>query len=112
MYQGYPYYPDEVEPGYGEYYPDADGALVNPGKLESVANWPKQPLDIGQVAGVAVDGSSRPVVFHRADRVWESRYVIPMYFVYFSSTHTCQSVPAAFCTIGHRSSFNASVGNS
>ena len=82
MFQGYPDYSDDVEPAFAEYYPDADVALVNPGKLESVANWPKQPLDIGQVAGLAVDGSGRPVVFHRADRVWESRYVPPKYFLH------------------------------
>lgn len=73
MYGSYADYRGETEPVYQEYYPDADGELVNKGQLESVANWPKQPLDIGQVAGVAVDASGRPVVFHRAGRAWEAK---------------------------------------
>ncbi|XP_066253628.1 peptidyl-alpha-hydroxyglycine alpha-amidating lyase 2-like isoform X1 [Euwallacea similis] len=43
-------------------------------KLEvpkEVKNWPVEDLILGQVTGVAVNSAQQPVIFHRAERVWD-----------------------------------------
>lgn len=35
-------------------------------------NWPKKAKQLGQVSAVAFDNDHNAVVFHRADRVWNS----------------------------------------
>lgn len=37
----------------------------------AVRNWPKVPLNLGQVSGVSVNSASQPVIFHRSDRIWD-----------------------------------------
>ena len=34
-------------------------------------HWPRRPLHVGPVSGVAVDAQDRPVIFHRANHSWE-----------------------------------------
>jgi len=36
-----------------------------------VENWPEKPLHIGQIAGVALNQQSQPVVFHRGPNVFD-----------------------------------------
>lgn len=38
---------------------------------KAVKNWPKVPLNLGQVSGVSVNSHNQPVIFHRADRIWD-----------------------------------------
>ncbi|XP_022913030.1 peptidyl-alpha-hydroxyglycine alpha-amidating lyase 2-like [Onthophagus taurus] len=40
---------------------------------KAVKNWPLKPINLGQVSGVAVNSKDQPVLFHRADRVWNER---------------------------------------
>nr|CAI5831463.1 unnamed protein product [Callosobruchus analis] len=37
----------------------------------AVKKWPVEDLHLGQVSGVSVNSALQPVVFHRADRVWD-----------------------------------------
>lgn len=46
-----------------------------PAPLRDVPGWPTTSAVIGQVGGVAVDTDGNVVVFHRADRRWDARFV-------------------------------------
>lgn len=48
----------------------------------AVKNWPQDELNLGQVTAVSVNSALQPVIFHRADRVWD-RYT-------FNQTHHYQ----------------------
>lgn len=47
--------------------PPASSELVP----QEVENWPEVDLNLGQVSGVSVNVHQQPVIFHRADRVWD-----------------------------------------
>lgn len=49
---------------------------------KATPNWPQRDLKLGQVTGVAVNSALHPVIFHRADRVWDAES--------FDSTHHYQ----------------------
>ncbi|XP_019870309.1 peptidyl-alpha-hydroxyglycine alpha-amidating lyase 2 [Aethina tumida] len=42
-----------------------------PDTPRAVKNWPQESLKLGQVSGVSVNSALQPVIFHRADRVWD-----------------------------------------
>lgn len=44
--------------------------LDSPPKPKEVKNWPKKALNVGQITAVAINLDGNPVIFHRADRVW------------------------------------------
>ncbi|XP_039278160.1 peptidyl-alpha-hydroxyglycine alpha-amidating lyase 2-like [Nilaparvata lugens] len=46
-----------------------DNAPLHP---QEVVGWPKTELKVGQISGVTVNNVGQPVIFHRADRVWDS----------------------------------------
>lgn len=48
-----------------------DTSTQKPDVPKAVKNWPKVPLHLGQVSGVAVNSDLQPVIFHRGDRVWD-----------------------------------------
>ncbi|KAL1513656.1 hypothetical protein ABEB36_003041 [Hypothenemus hampei] len=48
-----------------------DDAINKPDIPRVVKNWPVDDLKLGQVTAVAVNSASQPVIFHRADRVWD-----------------------------------------
>ncbi|CAG9765963.1 unnamed protein product [Ceutorhynchus assimilis] len=37
----------------------------------AVKNWPQEDLKLGQVSAVSVNSALQPVIFHRADRLWD-----------------------------------------
>ena len=47
--------------------------LDSPPKPKLVANWPQNDLKLGQVTAVSIHPDGNPVVFHRADRVWDEK---------------------------------------
>ncbi|VEN55884.1 unnamed protein product [Callosobruchus maculatus] len=71
-------------PRYGDYLNNyasyqADQAVAEaredendkPDVPRAVKKWPVEDLHLGQVSGVSVNSALQPVVFHRADRVWD-----------------------------------------
>ncbi|KAG5881403.1 hypothetical protein JTB14_008916 [Gonioctena quinquepunctata] len=46
-------------------------AVDKPDVPRAVKQWPQEPLALGQVSGVSVNSVLQPVIFHRADRVWD-----------------------------------------
>lgn len=48
--------------------PSASAELIP----QEVENWPETDLNLGQVSGVSVNIHQQPVIFHRADRVWDA----------------------------------------
>ncbi|XP_074036840.1 peptidyl-alpha-hydroxyglycine alpha-amidating lyase 2 isoform X2 [Leptinotarsa decemlineata] len=48
-----------------------DEAVDKPDVPRAVKKWPQEPLKLGQVSGVSVNSALQPVIFHRADRVWD-----------------------------------------
>jgi hypothetical protein len=61
------------------------------GKLQVVPSWPshKTTAVIGQVGGIALDSKGDIVVFHRADRRWESGCV---YFSFLFNFYVWQNM--------------------
>ncbi|XP_008195286.1 peptidyl-alpha-hydroxyglycine alpha-amidating lyase 2 isoform X2 [Tribolium castaneum] len=49
----------------------SEQASDKPDVPRAVKNWPKKPLKLGQVSGVSVNSAFQPVIFHRADRVFD-----------------------------------------
>lgn len=51
-------------------------------KLRVVSDWPSltaaENSKLGQVSGVSLDSKGRVVVFHRASRTWDAKYVTPI----------------------------------
>lgn len=45
--------------------------LDSPPKPREVKNWPHSTLNVGQITAVAINADGNPVIFHRADRVWD-----------------------------------------
>ncbi|XP_044737426.1 peptidyl-alpha-hydroxyglycine alpha-amidating lyase 2-like [Chrysoperla carnea] len=43
-----------------------------PARPKDVPDWPRKQLNVGQVSGVAVNSKNQPVIFHRADHVWDA----------------------------------------
>lgn len=43
----------------------------SPPRPKEVADWPKEPLDVGQITAVSINSKGQPVIFHRADRRWD-----------------------------------------
>ena len=41
------------------------------GRLKQVRKWPRSPLQVGQVGGLAVEQNGDVSVFHRGSRKWE-----------------------------------------
>ncbi|KAK9695137.1 NHL repeat [Popillia japonica] len=68
---------DDDSQEYSSELPEA--SISKPDVPKAVKNWPQKDLKLGQVAGVAVNSHLQPVVFHRADRVWDENT--------FNSTH-------------------------
>ncbi|XP_075216456.1 peptidyl-alpha-hydroxyglycine alpha-amidating lyase 2-like [Lycorma delicatula] len=54
-----PRFPNELEDG--------------PPRPEEVVGWPNEELKVGQVSGVAVNNVGQPVIFHRGNRLWDSK---------------------------------------
>ncbi|XP_017772312.1 PREDICTED: peptidyl-glycine alpha-amidating monooxygenase B-like [Nicrophorus vespilloides] len=48
-----------------------DQETYKPDTPVAVKNWPKDKLNLGQISGVAVNSDLQPVLFHRADRIWD-----------------------------------------
>lgn len=44
--------------------------MDSPPKPKEVKNWPKTPLNVGQITAVAINPEGNPVIFHRGSRVW------------------------------------------
>ena len=40
-----------------------------------VENWPVNRHNFGQITAVSIDPQGNPVIFHRADRYWDAKYV-------------------------------------
>ncbi|KAF5301336.1 hypothetical protein FQA39_LY10734 [Lamprigera yunnana] len=59
---------DEKQNYVEEQYPVTLSSHLKP---QEVKNWPKEELKLGQVSGVSVNVLQQPVIFHRADRVWD-----------------------------------------
>lgn len=38
---------------------------------QEVKDWPQQSLNVGQITAVSINSLGQPVIFHRADRVWD-----------------------------------------
>lgn len=49
-----------------------------------VENWPQVKIDFGQITAVSIDPYGRPVIFHRADRIWNEKT--------FNITHNYQFI--------------------
>ncbi|KAF2880674.1 hypothetical protein ILUMI_25493 [Ignelater luminosus] len=46
-------------------------STLKPDVPRAVKQWPEIDLNLGQVSGVSVNTNQQPVIFHRADRVWD-----------------------------------------
>lgn len=66
----------------GPYEDVKEEEITKPDRPVLVKNWPKVPLNLGQVSGVAVNSFLQPVIFHRGDRQWDQ--------FSFNSTHHFQ----------------------
>lgn len=42
---------------------------------QEVQDWPQQSLNVGQITAVSINSLGQPVIFHRAERVWDERYL-------------------------------------
>lgn len=40
---------------------------------QEVKDWPQQSLNVGQITAVSINSLGQPVIFHRADRVWDEK---------------------------------------
>ncbi|XP_041984637.1 peptidyl-alpha-hydroxyglycine alpha-amidating lyase 2-like [Aricia agestis] len=38
---------------------------------QEVKGWPQQSLNVGQITAVSINSLAQPVIFHRAERVWD-----------------------------------------
>lgn len=47
--------------------------ISGPPVPREIENWPTEPLDAGQITAVSINSKGQPVIFHRADRVWDER---------------------------------------
>lgn len=45
--------------------------VIKPDVPKAVKNWPQEELNVGQIAGIAVNSDLQPVIFHRADRLFD-----------------------------------------
>lgn len=43
---------------------------------QEVKDWPQTSLNVGQITAVSINSLGQPVIFHRAERVWDERSVI------------------------------------
>ena len=42
---------------------------------QEVKDWPQTALNVGQITSVSINSLGQPVIFHRAERVWDERRV-------------------------------------
>lgn len=40
---------------------------------QEVKDWPQQSLNVGQITAVSINSLGQPVIFHRAERIWDER---------------------------------------
>lgn len=48
---------------------------------QEVHDWPNKVMRFGQIAAVTLDNNKNVVIFHRADHVWNERYVNFIYLM-------------------------------
>lgn len=48
--------------------------------LVEVADWPEEELQLGQVAGLALNSDENLVIFHRGEHTWGIKYVLQIQF--------------------------------
>ncbi|XP_043194709.1 peptidyl-glycine alpha-amidating monooxygenase B-like [Amphibalanus amphitrite] len=71
-------YPANLQLQLPQLYSQLDGVLDSMMEVPDVpspmaeGHWPRRPLNVGPVSGVAVDTLDRPVIFHRANHSWEA----------------------------------------
>lgn len=53
-----------------------------------VENWPVNSHNFGQITAVSIDPQGNPVIFHRADRYWDAKFVNS----YQAPNLTCSSI--------------------
>lgn len=57
---------------YFYYLQPKDEVVLRP---QEVKDWPQQSLNVGQITAVSINSLGQPVIFHRAERVWDERQV-------------------------------------
>ncbi|CAG9813098.1 unnamed protein product [Phaedon cochleariae] len=63
--------PIREQPRAADTAPADTAAADKPDVPKAVKNWPQEALNLGQVSGVSVNSALQPVIFHRAERVWD-----------------------------------------
>ena len=64
---------------------DSEGHIP---ELQVVSDWPSltaiETSKLGQVTGVSLDSKGQVIVFHRASRIWDEKYVTKLHLVLLS----------------------------